>query len=287
MAKPLSYSALHVTRVERITPHMVRVTFGGEDLAGFTSVSPDQQVKLFFSRRPDRAPVIPPMPADGDVGHWYQDYLAMPEPERPWMRAYSIRAHHPERQEIDIDFVLHGDDTHPGGPASGWAAGAAPGDVVGMLGPGTSHFCTPGRRDWTLLAGDETALPAIGALIEALEPGERAIAYVEVAGPEEEQEFRTAGDVTLHWLHRDGAHAGRTRLLAEAVRAAEFPEGEVFAWLAGEASAVRTLRRHLVGERGIDKRSIAFSGYWRFRLTQDDAPTDDDVADRADALAPN
>ncbi|MGW6458308.1 siderophore-interacting protein [Streptomyces sp. NPDC055078] len=284
MNRTLRYSALHVSRTERITPLMVRVTFGGEDLADFTHVSVDQHVKLFFPRQPGRAPVIPPMPADGDVGRWYQDYLAMPEAERPWMRSYTIRGHDARRQEVDIDFVLHGHGDESG-PASRWAAEAAPGNIVGMLGPQISHFRTPGRRDWTLLAGDETALPAIGALIEALEPGERATAYIEVADAEEEQEFTTAGDVTLHWLHRDGVRPGESPVLVDAVRSAAFPDGEVFAWVAGESSAVRALRRHLVDDRGIDKRAIAFTGYWRFKLTQDDAPTDEDLADQTDALA--
>ncbi|MFE7131024.1 siderophore-interacting protein [Streptomyces sp. NPDC057638] len=287
-AAPPPYSALHVTRAERITPRMVRVTFGGEDLAEFTSVSPDQHVKLFFSRRAGRAPVIPPMPPDGDVGRWYLDYLAMPEADRPWMRSYTIRSHDPRRQEIDIDFVLHGGDGHGdghSGPAASWAATAEPGDVVGMVGPQLSHHRTPGERDWTLLAGDETALPAIGALIEALEPGRRVLAFVEVDRAAEEQRFTTAGDVTLHWIHRDGARPGDGSPLADAVRTAVFPEGSVFAWVAGESSAVRAIRRHLVGERGLDRSAVAFTGYWRHRLSQDDALTDEDVADRADSLA--
>ncbi|MCM2387347.1 siderophore-interacting protein [Streptomyces albipurpureus] len=284
MAETLRYAALHVSRTERITPLMQRVTFGGEDLADFQHVSPDQHSKLFFSRLPGRAPVVPPMPADGDVGRWYLDYLAMPELERPWMRSYTIRSHDPVRQEIDIDFVLHGEGDHSG-PAAQWAAHAEPGDVVGMYGPQISHYRTPGPRDWTLLAGDETALPAIGALLEALAPGERAIAFVEVDGAAEEQEFTTAGDVTLHWLHREGTPAGHSPVLVDAVRAAGFPDGEVFAWVAGESSAVRALRRHLVNDRGIDKRAVAFTGYWRLKLTQDDALTTDDLADRAEALA--
>ncbi|MEO3975576.1 siderophore-interacting protein [Streptomyces sp. CAU 1734] len=285
MAGTLRYSALHVNRVERITPRMVRVTFGGEDLADFTSVSRDQHSKLFFSRRPGRAPVIPPMPADGDLTRWYQAYMAMPETDRPWMRAYTIRSHDPVRQEIDIDFVLHGHDGAPVGPGASWAAAAEPGDVVGMLSPQLSHYRTPGPHDWTLLAGDETALPAIGALIEALEPGERVVAYIEIEDAAEQQEFTTAGDVTLHWLHRNGVPAGHTPILADAVRAAVFPDGEVFAWVAGEAGAVRALRRHLAQERGIDKRSIAFTGYWRVKMSSDDADTPEDLADRDEALA--
>lgn len=281
MAAPLRYSELHVTGTERITPHMQRVTFGGEDLAEFTYVCPDQHSKLFFPRQPGQRPWIPPMPEDGDVARWHQNYLAMPEAERPWLRSYTIRRHYPERQEIDIDFVLHGDGD---GPAAVWAAAAQTGDVVGMLGPQLSHFRTPGEHDWKLIVGDETALPAIGALLEDLKPGERAVVYAEVADAAEEQNLATEGEAEAHWLHRDGLPPGESGVLLDAVRAAEFPPGPVFAWVAGESASVRALRRHLANDRGIDKRAIAFTGYWRFHLTHDDAPTDADIADATEML---
>ena len=104
-------------------------------------------------------------------------------------------------------------------------------------------------------------------------------------GPAEEQHLPTRGDVTVHWLHRGEAQAGRNQVLLDAVRTASFPPGSVFAWLAGEAGTVRALRRHLVDERGVDKRAIDFSGYWRRRLTQDDAPTEADLADARELLA--
>jgi NADPH-dependent ferric siderophore reductase len=284
MTPSMSYASLHVTGTERITPRMVRITLGGEDLAGFTPVAPDQQVKLFFPRPGHVRPVVPEMPVDGDVMTWYQAYMAVPEPERPWMRSYTIRRYHPDRREIEIDFVLHGADGGHG-PASRWVARARPGDHVGMYGPSVSHFRVAGAHDWRLLAGDETALPAIGALLEALAPGTRAVVYVEVADTAEEQELESEGDVEIHWLHRGGMTPGHSSVLLDAVRAAELPDGVPFAWIAGEASTVRALRRHLVGERGLDKKQIAFTGYWRLNLTQDDQPTAEDTAEQAEAMA--
>lgn len=276
------YASLRVHGTQRISPHMQRVTFGGTDLADFTDVSPDQHSKLFFPRTPGTEPHVPPLPDDGDVSRWYRDYLALPDETRPWMRSYTIRRHRPEYNEIDIDFVLHGASA---GPAARWAAEAQPGDVIGMLGPQVSHLTPERARDWTLLAGDETALPAIAALLEGLRPGERAVAYIEIADSAEEQYIDTPGAVDLHWLHRDGRPAVTSTLLEDTVRGAVFPDGDVFAWIAGKASSVRSLRRHLVKDRGVAKSAIAFSGYWRPRMSVDDPETQADLADREDQLS--
>jgi NADPH-dependent ferric siderophore reductase len=270
---------IRVADASRVTPHMARVTFTGDDLADLTCTGPDQQVKLYF---PKPGQAVPRLPAPVlDFGRWYGAFTAIPEVERPWMRSYTIRAHHPRGQLIEVDFVLHDD----AGPATRWARTARPGDTLGMFGPSPMFA----RRvpldesiagaDWLLLAGDEAALPAIGTIVESLPEGARAVAYVEVRDAAEEQRLATRGDVTVHWLHRGAAPAGPGGPLLDAVRGAEFPPGAVFAWLAGEASVVRTLRRHLVAERGVERRSIDFSGYWRHRLTQDDAPTEADLAD--------
>lgn len=267
---------------------MVRVTFGGRALADFAYDAPDQQVKLYFPRPGQSAPVLPEPGADGDVMRWYGAFQAIPEGERPWARSYTIRAHDPARGTVDIDFVLHAGagETSAEGPATRWARSARPGDVLGMFGP-SAYFAEPvplGTTDWLLLAGDESALPAIGTLVEALPEGARAVVYVEVWDAAEEQPFTSAGELTVHWLHR-AASTGDGPPLVEAVRAAEFPAGSVFAWLGGEAGAVRALRRHLIGERGLDRRSVHFTGYWRRRLTQDDAPTEADLAEARERLA--
>jgi NADPH-dependent ferric siderophore reductase len=133
--------------------------------------------------------------------------------------------------------------------------------------------------DWYLFAGDETALPAIGSLLESLAPSARALVFVEVAAAGEEQPLSTPDGAEVRWLHRAAGES-----VVGAVRAASFPAGTVSAWLAGEAGAVRTLRRHLVDERGIDRREIDFTGYWRKKLTQDDAPTEEDMAEAMERL---
>jgi len=172
---------------------MVRVTFGGPNLADLGVEDPDQQVKMYFPRTGREAPRLPEPDAGGDVMRWYAAYSAIPENERPWMRSYTIRAHRRHEPAVDIDFVLHDD----AGPATRWAA---PGDTLGMFGP-SAHFTTPLPRadaDWILLAGDESALPAIGTLLEALPAGSRAVAYIEVPEQADEQPFDTPAEVTVH-----------------------------------------------------------------------------------------
>ncbi|MFE9775385.1 siderophore-interacting protein [Streptomyces sp. NPDC005931] len=281
----LPVTFIQVTDITRITPRMARVTFEADHLDDSVGRSPDQQLKLCFPRAGQRLPVLPEQ--NDDAASWYQAFLAIPEDERPWMRSFTLRRRVPGTRTVEIDFVLHGDT----GPATGWAGSARPGDRLGMVGP-SAVYARPvsltdsiAAADWLLLAGDETALPAIGTLLEALPKEARALVYIEVADHTEQQSFETAGDVTVHWLYRDGTPPGRSEVLPDAVRGAEFPPGRPFAWLAGEAGAVRALRRHLVNDRGLDKGSIDFSGYWRFKLTQDDAPTSEDMAEAQERLA--
>jgi len=252
------YKLVTVTGARQVSPRTRRLTFGGPELADFTDVAPDQQVKLFFGRNGEPRPWVPQPTADGDVMRWYQSFMAMPEERRPWMRAYSVREHRAEASEIDVDFFLHEDGR---GPATSWAAAAEPGDVVGLLGPAPSQLAEPGPYDWRLFAGDQSALPAIAASLEALPAGAKALAYIEVADEHEVQELAVPTDVDVRWVHSG---------LLDAVRDAEFPTGPVYAWLAGEASVVKALRRHLIGERGVARDMIAFSGYWRVNATQEE-----------------
>lgn len=280
----LPVRSIHVTAVSRVTPRMARITFGGDDLAGFGYEEPDQQVKLYFPR-PGQA--APRMPAGGDdFMAWYQEFAAIPEPERPWMRSYTLRAHRPDRGEIDVDVVLHPD----AGPATRWALSARPGDTLAMFGP-SPLFARPVplmtsvlAADRLLLAGDETALPAIGAVLERLPAGSRADVVVEVGDAAEEQRLDSGGEVSVRWLHRDGVPAGHGTGLLDAVRAIDLPADGTFAWIAAEAGAVRAVRRHLVGERGMDRRAVEFTGHWRLAMTQDDAPTEEDLAEARERL---
>ncbi|MFG3052438.1 siderophore-interacting protein [Kitasatospora sp. NPDC048239] len=279
----LPVTFVQVVEVVRITPRMARITFQAQALADSVGRAPDQQVKLCFPRSGQAAPVLPA--ASADAMGWYQAYLAVPEAERPWMRGFTIRRRRPGTRLLEIDFVLHGDT----GPASAWAGRARPGDRLGMVGPSelyarpVSLAETAAGADWLLFAGDETALPAIATLVEALPAGVGAVAFIEVADAAERQAFDTRAELAVHWVHRDGAAPGGP--LTAAVRAAELPGGTPFAWLGGEAGAVRTLRRHLIEERGLARREIEFGGYWRYRLSQDDAPTEEDLAEAKERLA--
>ncbi|MER8185806.1 siderophore-interacting protein [Kitasatospora sp. NPDC094015] len=277
----LPVSSVRVAGLRLVTPRMLRITFTGDDLAALPDHWPDQQVKLCFPPPGRPAPVLPAADPDGDPMRWYQAFLAIPEDSRPAMRGFTIRARRPERGELDIDFVLHGDT----GPAGRWALTAAVGDTLGMVGPSAAYARPLPAADWLLLAGDETALPAVSTLLEALPPGAPAIAFLEVADPAEQQPLDTRADLTVHWLHRDGRPAGHGTALLDAVRAAALPAGTGSAWLAAEAGTARALRRHLVGERGLAKRSVEFAGYWRLSLTQDDAPTAEDLAEARERLA--
>ncbi|MDT9693715.1 siderophore-interacting protein [Streptomyces sp. P9(2023)] len=280
-APALPLRRILVVAVRPVTPRTVRVTFGGESLADLTLAGPDQQVKLYFPRPGRSEPVLPAPDRDGDLMRWYAAYAAIPEAERPWMRSYTIRVHDPGAATVDIDFYVHGGDggRSEHGPATRWARAARPGDTLGMFGP-SAYFATPvtvGAADWSLLAADGCSLPALATVAEALPPGHRAVAFVQVADATEEQPLVTAGELTVHWLHGDASPA-------EAVRGAALPPGTPYAWLAGEAGAVRALRRHLVKERGYDRRAVHFTGYWRRHLTQDDAPTPEDLAEARERL---
>ncbi|MGW2178914.1 siderophore-interacting protein [Streptomyces sp. NPDC001732] len=270
MGQALAVSYVRVVGVERITPRTARVTFTGDALAELMEDRPDQQMKLCFPREGQDVPRLPEPDADDTYGmRWYEAYLAVPEPERPSMRSFTVRAYDPGSGLMTVDFVLHGDD----GPAVRWGRRARPGDVLGMVGPSSAYARPLPVADWLLLAGDETALPAIGTVLEFLPAGGRALAWIEVADAAEERPLGSSGDVTVHWVHRD-----RGGSLPDAVRAARLPAGSGAAWLAGEAGTVRNLRRHLVEERGLPRKAVEFTGYWRRSLTQDDAPTEEDLA---------
>ncbi|MFD3639663.1 siderophore-interacting protein [Streptomyces griseus] len=279
MSQALPVTYVRVVDVERVTPGTARVGFTADELPGLMEDRPDQQMKLCLPRAGQAVPRLPERDADDPHGmRWYEAYLAIPEAERPWMRGFTVRAYDRERNVMTVDFVLHGED----GPASRWGAVARAGDVLGMVGP-SSLYARPlpaARR--MLLAGDETALPAIATVLAALPAGTGAVVYAEVADAAEERELPpAAGGAEVRWVHRD-----RGGSLVDAVRGAgEDLAGVDAAWVAGEASAVRALRRHLVEDRVLPKAAVEFSGYWRRALTQDDAPTEEDLAWAAERAA--
>ncbi|WP_433273981.1 siderophore-interacting protein [Actinosynnema sp. CS-041913] len=271
---------LHVTAVHPVTPHVVRVRFTGDGLDDFPTW-PDQQLKLLIPRPGHPVPDLPADRHDKYGMAWYQAYQAIPAPERPRLRSYTVRAHHPDTRSIDIDFALHAD----AGPATRWAASARPGDTLGRYGP-SAVYRTPLRAaDRLLFAGDETAIPAIATHLAALPRGTRATAFIEVRDTAEQQPLDTAAELDLHWVHRGPVPPGHGTGLLDAVRTTPFPNGKAHAWVAGEAATVRALRRHLIDHAGLDKRQIDFTGYWRLALAQDDPPTEEDLAEARERVA--
>jgi NADPH-dependent ferric siderophore reductase len=237
-----------VLRTYRVTPHMIRVVLGGEGLAGFPAGAfTDHYVKLLFP--PDGAPYGVPYDPE-------QVRAELPRELWPVTRTYTVRAWDADVGELTVDFVHHGDE----GLAGPWAAAARPGDRIQLMGPGGGYAPNP-AADWHLLAGDESALPAIGAALERLPAGARALVFAEVAGPGEEQaELQGGPGVELTWVHRDGEPGAA---LVSAVRAVDLPAGNGHVFVHGEAAAVRELRRHLRAERGLDPEFTSISGYWR------------------------
>ncbi|MEV7597296.1 siderophore-interacting protein [Kitasatospora sp. NPDC089797] len=270
---------LRVARTAVLTPHLVRITLAGESLAGFVNGGLDQRIKLLLPLAGQPEPLIPP--GDGDFG-WYHSWREMDPRVRPVLRTYTVRAQRRDPDEIDIDIAVH--EGGDGGPGSRWAAGAAPGDRVVVCGPavdeaGGVEFRLPADAGWVLLAGDESALPAIAAILAELPPGLPVRIFAEVDGPAEEA-YLPAGrtGVETVWLHRRSGAPG----LTAAVRAAGLPAGRPYAWIAGEAAAVRELRRHLVGERGMDRRAVCFMGYWRTGRSEDQRAEDGPGGDTED-----
>lgn len=243
-----------VIRTERLTPHMVRLVLGGDELAGFGAGEfTDHYVKILFP------PKGVSYPSPWDLERIRADF---PRAQWPRQRAYTVRGWDPAQRELTLDFVVHGDE----GLAGPWAARVQPGELVRFLGPGGGY--APDRTaGWHLLVGDESALPAIAAAMERMPAGARVHAFVEVEGPEDEQGITTPDGVAPVWLHRGGRPVGEA--LVEAVTSLAFPSKDVHAFVHGEAGFVRDLRRHLRLERGIARERLSISGYWRLGETDE------------------
>lgn len=291
-----------VRRVERLSPSFLRLTFHGPDLARFAHLGLDSRCKLVL-----------PAP-DGGYDHlsrgddWLADLRRLPGARQCPVRTYTVRAVRQDACEVDVDAVLHG---HAPGPAGRWVATARPGDPIVLVGPDAAHPGPHGGNEWSpprdvervLLAGDETAVPAIASILESLPGDLRGAALLEVPTGGDGWQLAAPPRVEVQWLPRNGADHGSRLvpaveaaldgLLPPAVRATgrgrtqipdadledvdvdheplwEVPERDApptaarfHAWLAGEAGVVAELRRRLVRDRGVDRSAVAFMGYWR------------------------
>ncbi|MET7640132.1 siderophore-interacting protein [Streptomyces sp. NPDC005438] len=246
---------LHVTRVrrvDRVTPRMARITFGSEELTEFLSNGTDQHVALYFYE----PGVELPRPFTTEAAKQIYPHA------KPKLRRYTIRSHRPELGEVDMDFVLHGGDQL----ASGWAEKAKVGDESIWFGPSPAY---PLAHDsaWTVLVGDETALPAIAVMLEQLPEGHPVRVLVEVADAEEELPLATRADAQVTWLHRH--HRPHGALLLEHAPRLTLPPGRGRVWGAAERSVVRELRRHFVRDKGLERSDTHLTAYWTQGVAQD------------------
>jgi NADPH-dependent ferric siderophore reductase len=215
-----------------LTPSMVRLVVGGPDLNAFAVGSfTDHYVKCRF----------------GDK-----------------TRSYTVREWDPARCRLTLDFVVHGER----GVAGPWAARAKPGDTLQLSGPGGAYAPSP-QADWHLLVGDDAALPAIAASLSRIPTGVPAFAVVEVDGPEHRQPLQSPGELEVIWLDRSAGPGEDPSLQLAAVKELVLPDGSGHAFVHGEATTVRLVRRHLLVERGLPTNRLSASGYWKLRRTDE------------------
>jgi len=223
---------VQISQIRQLTPYMVRVTLSGEALADFPTPGPASHLKVFF----------PELPTESD---------------RPISRTYTPRRWDSATGELDIDFLLHGT-----GVGSTWATQAQVGKPTAVGRPGGAYDLDP-SADWFLIAGDDSALPGIGTLVEALPASARARVFIEVANAEEEQDLTSRAQLDVTWLHRNDAGARVGSLLPAAIGDCQIPEASGKVWVACEASIMRNIRTHLLLERGLARERVHTHGYWK------------------------
>ncbi|TFV83389.1 siderophore-interacting protein [Blastococcus sp. CT_GayMR16] len=237
---------LTVATVADVTPSVRRVVLSGTP-AAVAAAGPT--VNLLVPRVGDTAPRWPRVAKDGRIV-WPDGAHGVS------LRSYTARRQDPVAAQVEIDFVLHGD-----GPAAAWAAAASPGALLGVAGSGALGERAAAQL---LLAGDETALPAISRILAAAPATCRGVALLEVAGAAEEQPLTAPEGLVVRWLHRGDTPPGESSLLADAVAALDPPDGDdVFAWVAAESAAVRAIRADLRGRWGLSRAQHHAIGYWR------------------------
>jgi NADPH-dependent ferric siderophore reductase len=240
------FRPVEVVAVRRVTPRMVNVVLGGDAFDGFEIVAPTQHVKLLFPAPGEKEPTMPEIGPDG---------LRFPDDKpRPVMRTFTPRRFDPDTAQLDVDFVLHGE-----GPAATWAQQVEPGHRIAVAGPGGRMplALEPGR--W-IVAGDESAIPAIGTLLGALPAAASVDVYLEVDDVSDVVTLESDAQVSATWLYRPPREFGAT---LEAAMAGVDVNGVAGIWVACEATAVRRIRRALLDEGRVDPSSVVTRGYWR------------------------
>jgi NADPH-dependent ferric siderophore reductase len=234
-----------VRRVEPVGPRLTRVALGGPELAGLTVDQPAASVRV----------LLPAESGELAIPTWDGNEFLLPDGHRPRIRTFTPRRFDAGSLELDVEIVRHG-----AGVASAWAAAARPEDPVAVSGPGRGYVVDRDAPAF-LLAGDETAIPAIGQLLEVLPPERPVQVHVEVAGPDGRVHLPEHPHATVAWHDLPpGAPAGDA--LVDAVRDADLVDG-ARVWVAGEAAAMQRIRRHLFEDRRLPRASATVRGYWK------------------------
>ncbi len=245
-----------VTTTEQLTPGLVRVTLAGGDLAQLTMPdATDAYVNAAFR------------PAGATYDGVFDPQVVRdthPREQQPVRRRYTVRSWDADQHALTIDFVVHGDE----GVAGPWAAQATPGDVLVFTGP-SGGYRPDAASDWHLFVGDESALPAIGASLEALSADDRAVVRLVCDGPEHQVALSSRAEVDLRWLYRSRGPEDAD-LLVDAVRDLTFPDGRPFGFVHGEADEIRAVRHHLLHDRGLTRADLSCSPYWRRTMTDEE-----------------
>ncbi|RJT39376.1 siderophore-interacting protein [Mesorhizobium waimense] len=253
---PVFFREIRVVSATRISPHMQRVRFSGKDLGRFAHGG--LHVRLLLPPR-GRQPVWPSMASDG--------LLVWPSGKDALVvRVYTIRALDAAAGWLDVDFVLHpGQDT----PAATFAENAQAGDIIGMIGPGGGGAPD---AEVVLLVGDDTALPAIGRILEELAPSARAEVLIEVDGPEDRMPLAGGQNIAITWLYRQGVEPGTASLLPAALRARDQAalSDELYVWAACEFADFREIRKIVRKEWGLPRGRHLVTAYWRRGAEGDD-----------------
>jgi len=244
--EPPRFREIAVQRVETRSPRLLRVTVAGPELDGLAIEQPAASVRLLLPSS-DQSDLVRPS--------WNGNEFLLPDGRRPVIRTFTPRRFDPAALELDLEIVVHG-----GGAASAWAETAQPGAPAAISGPGRGYTVDPDAEGF-LLAGDETAIPAMSQLLETI-PAERPVqVYVEIADPAARLPLPDHPRATVRWCELTGGAAAGDAMFA-AIREADLPDGSRV-WVAGEAAAVQRIRRHLFEDRRFPRARAAVRGYWK------------------------
>ncbi|HZT65306.1 MAG TPA: siderophore-interacting protein [Acidimicrobiales bacterium] len=240
--------------MQELSPRMVRVTLGGEGLQGFPTPQPAASVRVLLPEAGEHDPELPT---------WTGNEFRRADGRRPTIRTFTPRRLDGAALLLDVDVVVHGEE----GAASRWARSAEAGSAVALSGPGRGYQIDPEARAFVLI-GDETALPAIGQLLEAIPPDRSVRAVVELASPEARLDAPPYRGSDVDWMVRPDHDPPGDRLFEAAAATEVAPDTRL--WVAGEAAAVQRVRRLLFHDRQVPRHQATVRGYWKHGRAGDD-----------------